>query len=231
MRANKYAHSLLAFLLFAVLAPAAEIRGVIIKADGDKKELTVEGRGRGARGITFHFVLNKDTQILVGEEAGRIVDLKPGRRALIAYEVQGGERVALLVTLHGAPAAGVAAMPLAADPNAVSGTLRRVARTDREIVVISPGDKAGAETETTFQVPEQTKITREQKAIPFDDLKEGDQVAVTPEKKNGKQVAKAIQVGPPGKADAAPDRMKKVERVLQILKLVDGYVQMLPQRQ
>ena len=52
----------------------------------------------------------------------------------------------------------------------MSGSLIRVALTDREIVVISPGAKGEEDKETTIQVPEKVQITEGKKALKLDDL-------------------------------------------------------------
>jgi len=129
-------------------------------------------------------------------------------------------------------AAGQGAAPAAAaapaDPNAVTGTLQRVAQTDREIVVVGPGPK-GAETETTFSVPETVKITQGDKAIKFDDLKEGVRVAVHPEKRDGKKVAESIQIlGEGGSTTQKPSRITQIRRVLQ---MADQILQMAEQQE
>jgi hypothetical protein len=115
--------------------------------------------------------------------------------------------------------------PAPADGGALTGTLRRVAITDREIVVVGPGAK-GPETETTVTVPETAKVTRDGRAIEFAELKEGEVVAVTAEKKDGRWTAKAIQSG------AAPPSSESnvVPRVRLILRIVDGILQQMEQK-
>src|SRR5215469_15893959 len=106
--------ALLAPLVLIVAAPAAEVRGVLAKVDPDKKEVVLEGRGRGARGLTFIFATNSDTHVLLGQESARLSDLVPGKRAHIAYEMQGDRRVALVIQSHGSIAATTPAPPGAA---------------------------------------------------------------------------------------------------------------------
>jgi Cu/Ag efflux protein CusF len=207
----------LAILALAGLASADEIKGVINKVDADKKELVVEGR-HGSRGLMLAFTVAKDTKITVGHQAGAMADLQSGEKVRVFYETRDGKRVALTVAAHGSkrPAAASPSSTSPAGDNSVAGVLRRVARTDREIVVIGPGAQ-GAETETTLQVPEDVRITKDQKALKLDDLKEGEKVAVRTEKRNGKLTAVAIAVGE-GAAPAAPERKgSKVERVLKLL--------------
>jgi hypothetical protein len=218
MRTKEYHLALLTTLLFAALAPAEEVRGVLSKVDLDKKEVLLEGRGRGARGVTFRFELDKDTRIVFGQTPGEPADLTPGRHVHVSFEMHGDRAVALLIHALGSPPAR--RMVPANTEGAITGTLQRVAVTDREIVVVGPG-KDGSETETIFAVTESTKITRGQRSVSLEDLKEGEQVAVTGEKRGNRWTATAVQVG--GGAPAAPtgDRVGKiltiVGKVLQIV--------------
>ena len=212
-------------LLLTAAASAAEVRGVLAKVDADRSEIIVEGRGRGARGIAFTFTVDKDTRILFGDQPGKLTDLTPGKRIQVTFEPHGDRATALLIQAHGtppsaaAPAAPAAPAP-AAPADAITGTLQRLALTEREIVLIGPGPK-GPDTETTITVPEDVKVVRGDKAVHFDDLKEGEQVAVTTEKRNGKLSATAIYAGgakPP--AAAAPAASAKGERLQKILSVV-----------
>jgi hypothetical protein len=210
--------TVLTTLALAAAAGAAEVRGVLSKVDLDRNEITLEGRGKGARGMTYTFAVDKDTQILLGGEAAALKDLAPGKHVRIFYETRGDRTVALTIKgfafAFAAPATGSPAPLPHTDPNAVTGTLQRVAYTEREIVVVG-ADPKGGETETTFRVPMDVKITRDTKAIQFDDLKERERVAVTAEKRDGKRTATAIQVGdaPP---PAAPKKGSRLERILEI---------------
>ncbi len=221
--------ALLASLVLSVAATAAEVRGVLAKVDPDKKEVVLEGRGRGARGLTFTFTANADTRVLLGDEPGHLGDLVPGKRAHIIYEMQGDQRVALVIQSHGTVATPAPASPATADPNAITGTLQRVAYTEREIVVVGPGPK-GPDTETTLAVPEDVKVTRDGKAIRFNDLREGEKVAVTPEKRDGKRVAAAIQVGAAAPAAAAKPGTR-LQKILGIAGQVLQMAQEMRQRQ
>ena len=218
--------SLFAGLVLSMTASAAEVRGVILKVDAEKNQLTIEGRGLGVRGAIMMFQLDKDTQIQVGRKPTTVADLTSGRRVRITYEIQGDRRVALLITLLGGS-------PPAAAPdggNSVSGILRRVNFTEREIVVVSPG-KGDGEVETTLSVPEDAKITKDQKAISFDDLKEGDQVLVQVEKHDSRLVAKSIQLGVATNANTnAESGQHSIEKIRRALKLVDLLLQMMEQK-
>jgi hypothetical protein len=238
--------ALMAALLFTSLAAAEEVRGTIVRMDADKNELTIEGRGKGIRGLVMRFVLDKDTQILLGRKPGKIADLATGKHVRVVYEVQPGRHKALLLTLPGAaadlfgsglpllppsnPGKTLSAPPVPADPNTVVGVLRRVALTDREMVIISPGPNGQPERETTVAVPEDAKITRDQKPWQFDDLKEGEQVIVQTEKRDGQLVARSVQVGPAAPVPAAPREERRIERFRQVLKTLDNYLQMLERR-
>src|SRR6266851_7753968 len=140
MRTKSCLLSLFASLIFNLAASAAEIRGVIVKADAANKQLTVEGRGLGVRGAIVTFQLDKDTQIQVGRTPAKAADLAPGRRVRVVYDFRGDQRMALLITLQGGqPSPAPPAVSAAGKPNGLSGTLRRISFTEREIVVISPG--------------------------------------------------------------------------------------------
>jgi hypothetical protein len=213
--------TVLTTLTLAVTASAAEVRGVISKVDLDKNEILLEGRGKGARGRTFTFAIDQDTKVLFGDQAGTVKDLAPGKHVHVFYETRNDRTLAL--TIKGfalAAPATTAGAPPPADPNAVTGTLQRVAFTEREIVVVGPGSQ-GAETETTLRVPADVKILRGDKALAFDDLKEGERVAVTAEKRDGKRTAVAIQVG-----DAAPAKPQKESRLQRILEIAGQVMQM-----
>ena len=221
--------SLLAVLGIGLAASAAEVRGIIIKVDAGKYELTLEGRGRGVRGKSLTFRLDPKAEIVAGTQPGKMADLVAGKRVRVVYEMQGNERVAVRITLPGEAIAPVT-VPAPIGANAVAGTLRRVALTDREIVVISPGSKGGAEIETTIAVPDSAKITRDQQAIRLEDLREGMQVVVQTEKKDRQLIAKSIQIG--AAAPLAPEagRETRIERIRQILKMIDAALQRIEDR-
>src|SRR5581483_3839551 len=172
--------SLLALLLVSVTASAAEVRGVVTRLDPEKKELILEGRGAGARGLVLDFMLGPDVRVEfgIGRQPGQLADLAPGRSVRVTFDLQNGRRVVQVIHVVGArPAGGVAApsspAPAPGGANTIAGFLRRVALTEREIVVILPA-QAGMELETTLAVPEDVKCTRDQKPIPFEGLKEGE---------------------------------------------------------
>ena len=224
--------SLFASLLLSLTASAAEIRGVILKADAAKNQLTIEGRGLGVRGAVVTVQLDTETQIQVGRRPAKVVDLTPGRRVRVVYDFKGDQRVALLITLQGGqPNPAPPAIAAAGKGDSVSGTLRRVSVTEREIVVIGPPTKGGEEAETTVSVPADVQITKDQKAIPFEDLKEGDPVLVQIEKRDNKLWAKSIQLGIPANANPNPEPgQNQIERIRKALKLIDFVLQMMDQK-
>jgi Cu/Ag efflux protein CusF len=219
MRTNGYTLTLLVTLLLAALAQANEIRGVISKVDLDKKEILLEGRGRGGRGLTLRLELDKDTRVVFGQTPGEPADLTPGRHVHVSYEMRGEHTVALLIHALGSRPTPA----IQANGDAVTGTLQRVAVTDREIVVVGPG-KDGPQTETTFAVPESTKITRGERSVSLEDLKEGEQVAVTGDKHGNRWTATAVKVG--GGAPPANPAGAKGERLGKILEVVGKVLQM-----
>jgi hypothetical protein len=219
MRTKGYTLTLLVTLLLAASARAEEFRGVISKVDLDKKEVLLEGRGRGVRGMTLRLELDKDTRVVFGQTPAEPADLTPGKHVHVFYEPRGERSVALMIHALGSPPVRAAR----ANGDAVTGTLQRVGRTDREIVVVGPG-KDGPETETTFAVPESTKITRGERTISLEELKEGEQVAVTGEKQGSRWTATAVQVG--GKVPAANPSGFNAQRLGKILEIVGKVLQM-----
>jgi hypothetical protein len=223
-----YALTTLVVLVLGLAARAEDIRGVISKVDAKKGDVVLEGRGRHGRGLVINFDVEKDTRIVFGREAGDVSDLQPGEHVRLYYETRDGRRVAVLIKVQGGRPKAAAAVDAAApsDPNTVTGSLIRVALTDREIVVISPGAKGEEDKETTIQVPEKVQITEGKKALKLDDLKEGERVSVKTEKKDGKLAAVSIQVGGAAAAAAPPSqRPSKIQRLRELLKLADWLLQ------
>jgi hypothetical protein len=171
------------------------------------------------------FAIAEQTQIQVGRQPAAFGDLQPGQTVRILYEVQDGRRVALGIAAH-----GIAKKPVApsgeavVDPNGIRGALVRVAVSDREIVVMV--GVGGSEKEMTFQVAEPCKITKDGKPMAFDALKEGERVAVTVEKREGKDWAVAIQVGDKAAGSALAGH-SRVEKLRQILKMADAFLEQL----
>jgi hypothetical protein len=219
---------------------ASEIRGVIIKADEKNHEVTLEGRGKGLRGVVLRFMTNADTQIRIGKQAAGFADLVLGKRVRIVYEERDGRRVAdviqivslpmLLPPPPGPPSGPMP--PVSNDPNAISGLLRRVSVTEGEIVVVSSAPGERLEKETVIAVGDHARILRDGKPVPLEDLKENEPVVVRVEKKDGKIIARSIEVGavsnvPPPSSQPPGNRVEKVRRILQ---MIDGYLQMIGER-
>jgi hypothetical protein len=209
MKAKYIGYSLLALLLAGGAAFSEDVHGVIVKVDSANKELVLEGRHRPFKGIVLHLKLRDDTEILVGQKPGKIEDLVIGKHARVLFETRGNEQVILRVKMSAGlqalqallapespepPASVIQKSPQ--DGSSVSGVLRRVSLTDREIVVIGAGAARKSEVETTFVVPENVKISRQQAVLRFEDLREGQQVAVSGEKRDGQLEAKTIEVEP-----------------------------------
>jgi hypothetical protein len=229
---------------------ADDVRGVVVRADNNRHELVVEGRGKFARGAVFRFALDKDTEILVGQNRGELADLTPGKHVRVTFENDNGRPRALSVRVPNLAALGQGILPaiggpaapppapvpaLAGGPTSVAGTLRRISYTDREIVVVAAGPKGAAAMETTVQVPPSAKISRDQKPIAFDDLKEGEPAVVETQKKGNQLVARSVQAGIATAAAPAPapppGPERKIERVRQILKMIDAALAGLEHRQ
>jgi hypothetical protein len=201
---------------------ADEVRGRIVGVDLDKHQVRVEGRGR-FRGQTLTLLLDDKTQVSFGSHAASPADLTADRRARVVYEDRDGKKVATSIRVLGAAPARPAA---AADPNTITGTLQRVAPTERELVVVGPGAK-GPETETTVTVPEGVKITKGDKTLTIDVLKEGEQVTVKVDRRDGRPTAVSVHVGP---LPAAAQRSDVIPRVRMALQIADMILQQMEQK-
>jgi hypothetical protein len=137
--------------------------------------------------------------------------------------------LARVIRVNGAkPAARTTPRPgTKTDENTVAGTLRRVAVTDREVVVIGPGARGG-ETETTIRVPEGAKLFREGKAVDLRGLKEGEPARVRVSRRDGKLDAVEIQSGP-GTPMAAPAKGREplLPKLRRALQMADQFLKML----
>ncbi|HBI41626.1 MAG TPA: hypothetical protein DDY78_02055 [Planctomycetales bacterium] len=225
MTTPRFALALIAGLTLAAAAPAEVMRGVVTRVDLDKKELDLEGRVGGVRRVMTTFALSDKTSVLFGDHAGAPTDLMKGLRVRIEFEepsfvaqvihVLNGRRPAAAVVPDVPP---VPAVPM--DGDALTGVLRRIGYSDREVVLVGPGPK-GAETETTVAVPAAAKIVKDGKDATLDDLKEGDGAAVQVEAKDGRPSALSIQVGP-GVAPVPEKRgAKMLPKIRKALQMVD----------
>lgn len=219
MKASHILAGLAAMLLLAAALSAAEVRGVIASVDLKAGELVLDNVKPRRADSTY--LVNDKTVVQYGKEPGTLKDLPSGRHVNVEFEERDGQRVVTALRVHGRPPA----VKAVADNSTMHGTLRRVAVTDREIVVIGPGAK-GPETETTIAVPETVRVVRDGKAIPFDELKEGEGVTVTVEKHDGRLAAKTLQVGTAvAPLTATPSNV--VPRLRLILRIADGILQQL----
>jgi hypothetical protein len=209
MSATRSALALLFGFVVTVPASAAEIVGVIARVDPAKNELLVEGRGR-SRGEAVTLVCDGDTQVLFGKQTAVLADVPVGRRAHVTYETRDNRMMARVVRVNGPKPKAAAPAP---DKGAITGVLRRVALTDREVVVIGPGPM-GKETETTVAVPETARIMKGGKAATLESLKEDDPVSIVAEKRDGRLTATVVQVGPPAKSDT-------IEKLRLAIKIAD----------
>ena len=218
MGAKTWALSLATLLMFARGASAAEVRGVLSKIDLDKGELLLEGRGLGVRGTALKFRVDKDTQVLFGRQSGKPSELYLGGRLRVVYETRDNQSVALVIHASGprpnVPAGG---------ENELTGSVQRVAKDDRQLVLVGPGSR-GAETETALAVPEGAKITRGGQAVNLEDLKQAEQVVIRVEKRDGKLTAAAVEVVPAKKdgLDIAKLRqyLKTADQLLQLAEVM-----------
>jgi hypothetical protein len=232
MTVIRFSFGLLMGLSLATAASAAEARGRIIQINSDKNELRLDARGP-RRGTVLDLTVGPKTRIFIGGRPGTLNDLTPGRRVRVVFEERDGKSVAREIRSPGLRAAATQSSPAAAPPkegDGMTGTLQRVALTDREVVIVGPGAK-GPRTETTITVPEKTPITRDGKAIAFDALKEGETVTVKTQSQKGQLTAVSIQVGQTAAtASAQPPRRPLIPRLRQALKLADELLRQMEDR-
>jgi hypothetical protein len=207
-------------------ATADEVRGRIVGVDLDKHQVRVEGRLR-ARGQTLTLQLDGKTQVSFGNQPATAADLIAGRRARVLYEDRDGKRVATSIRVLGLLPAANRPAP-AADANTITGTLLRVAPTERELVVVGPGAK-GPQTETTVALPEGVKILKGDKALTIDVLKEGQDVTVKVDRGGGRPKAVSVYVGPP--PAGAAERPNMIPRLRTALHIADMILQQMEQNQ
>lgn len=233
MTAFRFWLSLASGLVLIGAADADEARGLILRIDPDKQMIRLETR-RPVRGV-LNLKVDAKTEILVGGQPATLNDLAPGRRVRVVFQPHDGKPVAHVIRSFGlnlAQPQPAARPPVALkEGEGVSGKLQRVASTEREIVVLGPGDK-GQQAESTIAVPEETAITRAGKKIALDDLKEGEMVSVKTESRKGTLTAVSIQVGPaaPARPAAAPPRREIIPRLRQALQMADELLREMEER-
>ena len=245
----------IALLVSATAGYAEEFRGRITKIDPARKEIVVEGRGP-TRGVALGFVLNTETRILFGREPAKLEDLQVGDRVRLSYENRDRQRVALSVTdlsllprlaapgnapapsapadavpAPSAPAANAPTAPTLG-PNMIAGRLARVGLTEKEIIVIGPGAQGAKETETTILIPSDVRISKDQKPLKLEELKEGEQVTVRTQKRDGHLVAAEIQSGGPATAamPSTPPENARIQKIRQVLKMADWFLQQMEEQ-
>jgi hypothetical protein len=239
MVAIRYVLAGLLGLALPALACAGEVRGFIVRVDPDNKEVLVEARGP-SRGMAMTLQVDDKTQVLVGGAPAALADLAEGRRARIVYEERDGKRVARVIRQLGiglrgalpapapAPAPSPAPAPARKGANTLTGTLQRVALTDREIVLLGPGPK-GADSETTIAVPEGTPITKDGKTVGLDSLREGEKVTVETENRKDRLTAVSVTSGRPA-ASARRERRNLIPLLRLGLKMADQVLQGMDQQ-
>lgn len=205
-------------LVLAGTGYAEEMRGVISKVDLEKNELILEGKGK-ARGHAYTFTLNKDTRVLFGSEQFTVADLAVNCKVMITFDERNNINVALIIKVAG-PKPEAKIPPGAEAPAA---TVKLIALSEREIVVAVPSGQGG-ESEKTYVVPKDAKITRDDMPIRLEDIKEGDRVVVDAETHDGKDTVRSIRIG--GKATIAKKKDMKPE---DLMKWVRTFLQMAEQ--
>jgi hypothetical protein len=218
MNARKYFVGLVAILMLPAAASAAEVRGYIVSVDVNKGELVLDKVRPKTADTTF--AVTDKTPVSYGKTPGTVKDLPIGRLVIVDLDERDGKHVVAAIRVTGRPPV----VKAAADSSTVSGTLRRVALTDREIVVIGPGAK-GPETETTIAVSETARVLRDGKAIPFEELKEGEAVTVTVEKRDSQLTATTLQAGMAVAAVASAKQSSIVPKLRLLLRIADGILQ------
>ena len=151
-------------------------------------------------------------------------DLKTGRRVRDRIPTNGHwQRRQVVHVLNGRRPAAAAipdVPPVPTDGDALTGILRRVGYSDREVVLVGPGPN-GAGTETTVAVPENARIMKDGKEATLDDLKEGDAASIEADKKDGRLSALSIQVDSGVAPTPETRRAKVIPRIRKELQMVD----------
>lgn len=207
-------HLIVMVVFLAVANPArtAEGRGVISKIDLAKNQILLEGKGK-LRDRTIPFELTKDTKVFFGSEEFHLSDLAVGKRVIIIFDERASANVALIIKVSG-PKPQAKQTPLTESSGA---KVLLLAITAREMVVEARTSQ-GAENEVTYIVPRDVKITREDKPIAIDQIKEGDLVFVEAQARDHKQEARSIRIGGTAPVANAVDKKKeKREEALKVL--------------
>jgi hypothetical protein len=251
-------------LLLASPALADEIRGTLLRVSPDKQEVALDVRDRGRRStltlrldaetqIMLGRKAGKLADLSVGKRVRVLFEVQNGQpiaRSIIApgvitlnpalLETLGNIGAANGIDLGGLlnptknPAPATTAMPAPSAQNGIGGILRRVSRTDRELVILGDPGPGKPPAETTVFVPKNAPVTRDQRPITFDDLKEGEAVVVVAQPKDGRLEAQSVTIGQPvlgaAAAQAPIQQMpsdSKIARVREALRLLDGILEQL----
>jgi hypothetical protein len=129
-----------------------------------------------------------------------------------------------------APAAPAPVAPIPQGGEAMSGTLRRVAPTEREIILATV--EGGQEKYLVLRVPADAAITRDGKPIALADLKEEEAATVRIANRDGKAAAAAIQVGQrvEGAVPLAPAPESRITQLRRVLQMADQVLEQFEKR-
>lgn len=239
-------------ILFAGQLRAEEARGVLKQVDPARKQLVIEARPRGP---AMSFVVADNAAVTIGARDGKLNDLVTGKRVRVTFEMRDGKPtvtaihvIDILGTLQslqgGLPALPGAPPPAAAPPaapapvaplpvggDAATGTLRRVAPTEREIILATV--EGGREKYLVLRVPADAAITRDGKPIALSDLKEEEAATVRIATRDGKATAAAIQVGQrvEGAVPVAPAPDSRITQLRRVLQMADQVLEQFEKRQ
>jgi hypothetical protein len=244
--------ALLALFGLAGVLSAEEARGVIKEYDPTRKQLVIEPRA--GRGVAASFVVADGAQVTIGLRDGKLTDLVAGKRVRLTFEMRDGKPtvtaihvIDILGTLQslpgivgpsppvpGAPAppapVAPAPLPIPANGELATGTLRRVAATEREIILATPD--GGREKYLVLRVPADAQIMRDGKPIALSDLKEAEAATVRMTSMDGKPTALSIQVGKlPEGAPPAPPSESRITQIRRVLQMADQILEQLEKHQ
>jgi hypothetical protein len=216
MICQRWASCLLVVLVGVGAARADSVRGTITRVDLKNNKVTIEGRGRGFRGVTLRFHLDNDSRILLGRETGIPTDLTEGSRVLVRYELRDDVRVITLIKVRGA-------LRARADGRIVTGTVRRVSPKDRRLVLVSRKLLGDEGADVRVELPENVRIMNAGKTVRLRALKEGTWLRLRREKRDGKWVVRSVQV-----VEGGPEAL--VKKMRAGLKIADFLLGMAEQR-
>lgn len=166
-------------------------------------------------GLALDFILGRDAPVRI--KSGPRKQGEKGARVRVRVEHRRGGKVDVDVNIP-TPQRGPAPVGLPADGNSLAGVLQSISLTEREIILVGLGPNGGREVETTLLVPEEAKVTRDQKTIQLEDLKEGERVVVRTDTVKGKKVVQSIQAGEGAMVGAGnPDRLSQALNLAELI--------------